>query len=138
MTPQQQIISNLSDSIATNLLKNAEKKLKGKVVGDGKKLVFFDPISMMIISTIINVAIQILIPIIQKKCKERAENIKNGSAKPGIFTRWLAARAIKQAQAKSERNLSDYGITTKEAYTEIFSRIKDFDTNTIHYVVYEE
>jgi hypothetical protein len=129
MTPKQKIIINISNEIATQLLKEERGE---------KKLVLFDPISVMIVSTIINIAIQILIPIIQKKCKQRAENIKNGSASPSILMKIRAKLALRQAENKSGSILNSYGITTKDAYTAIFNKVKDLDAETIHYVVYEE
>ena len=124
--PKQHIIDNLSNKITINLLTNKNREEK-----------FLDPITIMIVSIIISGAIQVLIPIIKEKCKNRAENIKNGSAKPSLLMILRARLALRASEQKNGNNLSAYGITIKEAYTEIFNNVKAFDTETIHYVVYD-
>lgn len=66
-------------------------------IKDGKKEVFFDPITAAIISSIIQFAIQnYIIPYIQRKCKERKEQIKSGCKKPSLFYRFMMNRAVKK------------------------------------------
>lgn len=117
------IIKPYSNEIANNLISLPDT--------EGRKKVFCDPITMMIISTVINLSIQFLVPYLKKKFKERADAIKNGTAQPSIFTRWAINRAIKRAEYKTRNSLNTYGITTKDVADQIFTTISNLDNNEI-------
>ena len=66
----------------------------------GRKNVFVDPITVAIMSALIQFALrEFIIPWIQKKCKERRENIIANCESPGIFYRWKVRRALRKAKA---------------------------------------
>lgn len=115
-----------SDVVAESLLsKNVE----------GRRNVFADPITMMIVSTLINVAIQFLIPIIQKKCKARADRIKSGVESPSFLTRFRTNWALKQAEYKTRNQLSTYGITHNDASNAIFQLVANMDEGEIQEII---
>lgn len=120
-------IKPMCDEIADNLIRSQNP--------DGKRKVFLDPITMMIVSTIINVAIQILIPIIKKKCAARAEKIKSGAENPSFFTKLRMKRAIKQAEYKTRNNLATYQITHEDAQKQICSYISTLDIDEIDAII---
>jgi hypothetical protein len=87
---------------------------------NGRQLVFADPITMAIISTIAQIAIrEFLVPWLKRKCKERSENVIEKSSNPGFFYRFLVRRAVKKA-AKGNKELAAENIELSKVERAIF------------------
>jgi hypothetical protein len=121
MTPQQQaVVSKCANEITQKLTENKDKVL--------------DPITIMLIASVINIALQTLIPIIQKKCKKDATDIKIGAARPSLLTKYRIHRAIMKAEKKLEIKLSYYDISINDASNQILLLTANLDKETIDFI----
>lgn len=121
-------IKPISDDIAKNVL--------NKSLLDKERQPLIDPISIMVIGITINAVLQILIPYIQKRCKERAAHIKASAAKPGIWTKWQVKRSIRKGLEKTKLDLSTYGVTSNDIMEETLKYVANMSEEQIHMVMH--
>lgn len=121
-------IKPISDDISKNVLNKSLLHENGQP--------FIDPVSIMVISITINTILQILIPIIQKKCKERAGHIKSSAAKPGVWTKWQVKRSIRKGIEKTGLDLNTYGITSNDVMEETLKYVANMSEEQIHVVMH--
>lgn len=113
-------LAPISDDIAKNIL-----------LDHNDDETMLDPITIMLIASLINAVLQTLIPIIQQKCENKVENIRTGAAKPGFWIRWQMNKAIRKAKQKSSIDVTPYGITTKDISRNIFEMVEEIDDDEL-------
>lgn len=84
--------------------------------------VFFDPITMAIVSTIIQIAIrEFVIPYIKRRCAERQDKIGEVSQHPRFFQRWLLRRSLRKAEKITQTSFASAGTSIDKVEKAIFS-----------------